>query len=48
MIGNFQSSLKKLVGMNFFENILGENNLCDKKRHSLKLQFEHCSFIGKK
>lgn len=31
MIGNLQSSLKKLVGMNFFENILGENNLCDKK-----------------
>lgn len=48
MIGNLQSSLKKLVGMNFFENILGESNLCDKKGHSLKLQFERCSFIGKK
>lgn len=48
MNSNLQSSLKKLPGMNFFENILGESNLCDKKRHSLKLQFEHCSFIGKK
>ena len=31
MISNLQLSLKKSVGMNFFENILGKRNLCDKK-----------------
>lgn len=37
MIGNLQSSLKKSVGMNFFENILGEKYSLSQKKTFLEV-----------